>query len=80
MAGRILRRRIPSAVRDLVLQRSRHRCEYVAGGKRRCRQRVGLTIDHIRPWAMGGDHQIDNLRALCRAHNLRKAQADFGDR
>jgi hypothetical protein len=44
----------------------------------RCNQRAHLQIDHIRPYAKGGSsHDIDNLRCLCKAHNLFLAKRDF---
>lgn len=37
-----------------------------------CGSREDLTIDHIHPRALGGDHEDDNLRVLCRSCNSRK--------
>ncbi|MEZ4755098.1 MAG: HNH endonuclease signature motif containing protein [Bdellovibrionota bacterium] len=30
---------------------------------------LDLELDHIVPFAEGGQHTVDNLRVLCRAHN-----------
>ena len=61
-----------------VKQRDGFRCAYVSEKGIRCNQRAHLQIDHIRPFAMGGSSRdIENLRCLCRAHNLYKAKRDF---
>jgi 5-methylcytosine-specific restriction endonuclease McrA len=31
-----------------------------------------LQVDHIKPWSLGGETEIDNLRSLCRECNLGK--------
>ncbi len=53
------------------------RCSYKSASGVRCNQTAHLQIDHIRPYAMGGSSKdLDNLRVLCRAHNLYKARMD----
>ncbi|MGZ3689082.1 MAG: HNH endonuclease [Bdellovibrionota bacterium] len=37
---------------------------------RTCASSFGLEIDHIQPFSLGGSHEPENLRWLCRAHNL----------
>ena len=32
-----------------------------------------LTIDHIRPWSLGGRTELSNAQLLCRACNSRKS-------
>jgi hypothetical protein len=71
-------RRVSAALRHRVLSRAGYQCEYRGPGGRRCPQRTGLEIDHRRPFARGGGHEEENLRALCKAHNLFKAEKDFG--
>jgi len=39
---------------------------------------VGLEIDHVRPYAKGGSSGEENLRVLCRGHNLLAARREFG--
>ena len=63
-------RAIPAAIKRAVWERDQGRCSYVdpATG-RRCSSRHLLQLDHIRPWARGGEAQLDNLRLLCHAHH-----------
>ena len=49
--------------RRLVLEQSRFRCQ-ICGNR-------AVTCDHVRPLAMGGTHDIANLRALCWSCNSR---------
>ncbi|MBI1861063.1 MAG: HNH endonuclease [Deltaproteobacteria bacterium] len=61
-----------------VKERDGYRCGYVGPSGVRCNQTAHLQIDHVRPYAMGGSSRdLDNLRVLCRAHNLAKARLDF---
>lgn len=71
-------RHIPDDVRDQVYMRDRGRCSFVARDGTRCRSRHGLQVDHIRPFSTGGDHDVDNLRLLCAAHNRRAAEKTLG--
>jgi hypothetical protein len=71
-------RHLSAALRHRVLARAGYQCEYRGPGGRRCPQRTGLEIDHRRPFARGGGHEEENLRALCKAHNLFRAEKDFG--
>lgn len=41
---------------------------------RRCGTRRLLQIDHVKPRALGGGHELENLRLLCAAHNLHRAR------
>ena len=52
---------IPGPVRQLILERD-GRCV-------RCSSTEDLTIDHIFPRSIGGNHSITNLRTLCRSCN-----------
>ena len=71
-------RYIPSSVRERVLERACYQCEFTGTGGVRCSSRTGLEIDHIDPYAKGGGEGEENLRALCRAHNLFSATQEFG--
>jgi hypothetical protein len=71
-------RAVPLNTRRAVLQRDNYQCTYCAADGKRCSERVGLEIDHIKPYALGGTHQMENLRVFCRAHNSLYAEQVFG--
>ena len=71
-------RAIPTPVRDRLLIRARHRCEYRGSDGLRCSERSRLEIDHIVPWGLGGASGRENLRVLCAAHNRLHADRCFG--
>jgi hypothetical protein len=43
-----------------------------------CTRRI--EYDHVQPVALGGTSTIDNVRLLCRSHNLLAARLALGDR
>jgi hypothetical protein len=67
---KIIRRHIPRAVRREVMLRDTYSCSYVSADGTRCGAKAHLHLDHIQPYSMGGAHSRDNLRVLCRSHNL----------
>jgi hypothetical protein len=67
-------RHIPRSVRDKVYARDKGRCTYVSAGGRRCGSSWDLQIDHIVPFARGGDNSPANLRLLCGKHNRGRGQ------
>jgi hypothetical protein len=71
-------RHIPSSVRDRLLIRARHQCEYRGSDGLCCGERSRLAIDHIQPWSLGGASEAGNLRVLCAAHNRLYADRCFG--
>ena len=71
-------RHIPAAVRRAVFQRDGGRCHYRDDAGRRCPERHRLEYHHVHPFAMGGGHTADNVRLMCRTHNLYLAEHDFG--
>lgn len=74
-------RYVSAHVRQLVYQKSGGQCAYVDRSTgRRCSARRRLEIDHIKPFAQGGDQSAANLQMLCRGHNLMRARDDFGER
>lgn len=56
---------IPADLRKRVMERDGHTCI-------RCGATRGLTLDHIRPWSLGGPDTFENLQTLCRPCNSKK--------
>lgn len=63
-------RYIPATVRHTIWLRDQGACTYVdpITGEQ-CQSRHRLQIDHIRPFAKGGENSLENLRLRCLAHN-----------
>jgi hypothetical protein len=62
-----------------VLQKAQGECAYRdprTGVK--CTSRYQIQLDHIKPRALGGTGTPENLRALCRQHNLFAAERALG--
>jgi 5-methylcytosine-specific restriction endonuclease McrA len=51
-------RHIPADVKRKVAERDQHRCV-------KCGSQRFLQYDHRQPWALGGDHSVENIRLLC---------------
>ena len=73
------KRHVPAAVARAVFLRDGQQCSYVAPDGRRCSARRCLELDHVDPWAEGGESTIANLRVRCRAHNQRYARQYYGN-
>ncbi len=71
-------RHIPAAVRRAVYERDGGRCRYVDEQSRRCKERDQLEFHHRHPFALGGEHSVQNIRLMCRAHNHYLAECDYG--
>jgi 5-methylcytosine-specific restriction endonuclease McrA len=71
---------ISAALKAEIWKRDGGRCAYLSDDGRRCESRDCLEYDHIVPWADGGLSSVDNLRLLCRPHNLRLGRRKFGPR
>ncbi len=67
-------RQIPSHLRDEIALRDGHRCTFMAPDGTRCDATRHLQIDHITPFALGGEHKPSNLRLLCGPHNRLEAE------
>jgi hypothetical protein len=62
-----------------VWARDGGRCAFVSSDGRRCAERGFLELHHHEvPFARAGAHTADNLRLVCRAHNLFFAEKDYG--
>ena len=56
--------------RRQVWARDQRRCQYVDPlSGRKCLSPFRVQIDHIRPKALGGNDNVENLRVLCATHN-----------
>ncbi len=71
-------RYIPLSVQDEVFARDEGKCAYVGPNGVRCNSTWNVEIDHIKPYARGGDHSVDNLRLLCARHNQYEAERIYG--
>ena len=71
-------RNIPRRVRDEVFLRDGGRCTFKGTDGRRCNSKWNLQIDHIIPFALGGDNSPGNLRLLCGKHNRLEAERVYG--
>lgn len=71
---------ISAAVRREIWRKAEGKCTFVNGeNHQRCNSIFQLEVDHIIPQALGGTSEIENLRLVCRAHNILYARAEFGD-
>ena len=59
-------RYIPSTIRHAVYMRDRGICQ-------NCGSTRAMQVEHIKPYAVGGEHSLENLRLLCRSCNQRTA-------
>jgi hypothetical protein len=78
-AAVVAHRGVSASVKRLVIQKAQGACEFcdpLSG--HRCGSRYQTEIDHVRPRALGGDDSLENLRLLCRRHNLLAAQKNLG--
>ncbi|HET8937747.1 MAG TPA: hypothetical protein VFN67_30090 [Polyangiales bacterium] len=72
-------RYIPRAVLREVHARDMGQCTYVSPDGRRCSARGFLEVHHHNTaFARGGEATVENLRLVCRAHNLFFAERDYG--
>jgi len=44
----------------------------------RCTAACGLEFHHEVPFGLGGEHRVENIRLLCKPHNLAQARQDYG--
>lgn len=71
------KRHIPTHIKRTVYKRDGGQCSYRSSDGKRCCEKAGLEYDHIRPFALGGDHSINNVRLLCQNHNRWRAEMTF---
>jgi 5-methylcytosine-specific restriction endonuclease McrA len=72
--------RIPAEVRRAVWSRDGGGCQWPieSGGVCGCTRHV--EYDHVQPIALGGTSTMENVRLLCKRHNLLAARLALGDR
>ncbi len=70
---------VPAHVRRAVWQRDGGKCQWPLASGGVCGSTRRLELDHTIARARGGPPTTDNLRCLCRAHNLIAARHVFGD-
>jgi hypothetical protein len=69
---------IPAAVKRAVWARDGGRCSCPLDGGGTCGSTHRLELDHVVPWAKGGDDSPANLRLTCARHNALAVKAQFG--
>lgn len=69
---------VTANVKREVWARSGHRCEWPLDAGGVCGSQFQLEIDHVTPRAMGGSSRSENLRILCRPHQLVAARRELG--
>jgi hypothetical protein len=69
---------VPAAVKRAVWERDRGCCTWPMGDGKLCGSTHQLEFDHDLEVALGGEPTIDNIRLLCKSHNLMKAENRFG--
>jgi hypothetical protein len=74
------REAIPAAVKRAVWARDGGRCSWLLDGGGVCASTNRLELDHLVPWAMGGEATVANLRLTCARHNRLAARQAFGSR
>ena len=63
-------RYIPAQIKRLIWTRDKGQCTYICPQtKKKCGSKHFLQIDHIHPYALGGNSTLNNLRLLCASHN-----------
>jgi hypothetical protein len=73
-------RHIPAHVRREVIRHAGgRRCEWILENGKRCECTRRLQFDHIQAVALGGKSTVENVRLVCRDHNLLAARRTFGD-
>jgi 5-methylcytosine-specific restriction endonuclease McrA len=71
-------RYVPAAVKRAVWERDQGRCTWPMGDGEVCGSTHRLEFDHELEVALGGKPTIQNVRLLCRSHNLMKAEQHLG--
>ncbi|BDG05184.1 HNH endonuclease [Anaeromyxobacter oryzae] len=70
---------IPAHVKRAVWKRDGGRCQFRLPSGEICGSTHQLEFDHIEPVALGGVSTVENVRIVCRSHNIISARRVFGD-
>jgi hypothetical protein len=73
-------RYVPASVKREIWRKDQGKCSYVSPTGIQCGSKHGLQLDHVTPWAMGGETSSRNLRLLCANHNRLAAIEIYGER
>jgi hypothetical protein len=69
------RKSISVHIKRQLFDKAQHCCQYINPKTgQRCQSQFQLEIDHIYPFALGGQNDIGNLRILCKTHNALAAR------
>ncbi len=60
---------IPAAILHQVHLRDGRRCTSICSNGRRCEHRRWLSVHHVLPVELGGQHLLENLVTLCESHH-----------
>lgn len=72
-------RNVAATVRHAVWVRDGGRCTFTNEQTGEiCDSKHYVELDHIKPFANGGEHRVENLRLRCRAHNHRHSIETYG--
>jgi hypothetical protein len=71
-------RYVPAAVKRAVWERDQARCTWPMGDGALCGSTHRLEFDHDLEIALGGKPVTENMRLLCKGHNLMKAEQHLG--
>jgi HNH endonuclease len=74
------REAIPAAVSRAVWERDGGHCQWPLDAGGNCGSTHRLELDHVVPWALGGESTPANLRLVCARHNQVAARRAFGAR
>ena len=76
LQGPAARKRAPLSLhlKRQLFAKAQGRCQYTIPDGLSCGSRFQVQIDHVTPVNWGGSNSMDNLRLLCRTHNLLMAQ------
>ena len=67
-------RYIETNIKNEVLKKSGHQCEFIGNQGKRCEAKTKLEYAHHYPYSLGGENTVQNLKMLCKTHNLFEVQ------